>query len=144
MQPRRNGPVSADKWTEHTSHGAPQTRLATWRCRRRGPPNATGKCLLPQNVDSLVQRGTDFHLSRLLCIPFTAVLHRLLLLLVLSRCLFRLFRVSFRSFLISVTPQLLIVVFLARAPECLVPKSCCLLCPHLVLVSFQSNLHISV
>ena len=36
-----------------------QTRLDTWRCRRRGPPNATGKCLLPQNVDSLVQIGTN-------------------------------------------------------------------------------------
>ena len=35
-----------------------QTRLATWRCRRHGPPNATSKCLLPQNVDSLVQRST--------------------------------------------------------------------------------------
>ena len=37
----------------------PQTRLATWRSRRRVPPNATGKCLLPQYVDSLVQRGSD-------------------------------------------------------------------------------------
>ena len=36
-----------------------QTRLDTWRCRIRGPPNATGKCLLPQNVDCLVQRGTN-------------------------------------------------------------------------------------
>ena len=85
-----------------------------------------------------------FHLSRLLCILSTAVLHRLLLLLLLSRWLFRLFRVSFLSLLISVTPRLLIVVFLARAPECLVPKSCCLSCPHLDLVTLQSNLPISV
>ena len=82
--------------------------------------------------------------SRLLCILSTSVLHRLLLLLLLSRCLFRLFRVPFRSLLISVTPQLLIVVFLARAPECIVPKSCCLSCPHLDLVTLQSNLPISV
>ena len=53
-------------------------------------------------------------------------------------------RVYFRSLLISVTPQLMIVVFLARAPECLVPKSCCLSCPHLDLVTLQSNLPISV
>ena len=41
---------------------------------------------------------------------------RLLLLLLSSQCLFRLFRVPSRSLLISVTPRLLIVVFLARAP----------------------------
>ena len=84
------------------------------------------------------------HYIGLLNILSTAVLHRLLLLLLLSRCLFRLFRVPFRSLLISVTPQLLIVVFLARAPECLVPKSCCLSCTHLDLVTIQSNLPISV
>ena len=84
-----------------------------------------------------------FHLSRLLCILSTTVLHRLLLLLLLSRCLFRLFRVPFLSLLISATPQLLIVVFLARAPECIVPKSCCLSCPHLDLVTPQRKLPIS-
>ena len=31
----------------------------------------------------------------------------------------------------------MIVVFLACAPECLVPKSCCLSCPHLDLVTFE-------
>ncbi len=40
--------------------------------------------------------------------------------------------------------QLLIIVFLARDPECLVPKICCLSCPHLDLVTLQSNLPISV
>ena len=85
-----------------------------------------------------------FHLSRLLCILSTAVLDRLLLLLLLSRCLLCLFRVPSLSLLISVTPRLLIVLFLARAPECLVPKCCCLSCPHLYLVSLQSNVPISV
>ena len=81
-----------------------------------------------------------FHLSRLLCILSTAVPHLLLLLLLLSRCSFRLFRVPFRSLLISVTPRLLIIVFLARAPQCIVPKRCCLSCPHLDLVTLQSSL----
>ena len=30
------------------------------------------------------------------------------------------------------------------APECIVPKSCCLSCPHMDLVTLQSNLPISV
>ena len=34
---------------------------------------------------------------------------------------------AFPVFLISVTPQLMIVIFLARDSECLVPKSCCLM-----------------
>ncbi len=51
---------------------------------------------------------------------------------------------TFPALLTSVTPLLLIVVFLARAPKCLVPKSCCLSFPHLDLVTLQSNLPISV
>ena len=30
MQPRQNGPVSADKWTEHMSHGAPHANQARY------------------------------------------------------------------------------------------------------------------
>ena len=46
MQPRRekNGPVQpASGMSTRAMAYNTQTRLPTWRCRRRGPPNATGK-----------------------------------------------------------------------------------------------------
>ena len=44
-----------------------------------------------------------------------------------------------QSLLMPVTPQLMIVVFLAHAPECGVPKRRCPPWPHLDFVGVQSN-----
>ena len=65
MQPRRNGPVSADKWTEHTSHGARHANLArhlemqkTWPAECNWQMSPSTKC---------GQSGSEGHKLAFIC-----------------------------------------------------------------------------